>query len=101
MARTKPKPKQPDAAPDPAPFDFLTYYPNSARLLARWTNAVAILNTLSEEFQDLAAIANASSASLTFRPDRERLAAVSRDVLAASEEASAIPFRGNLDAIPK
>lgn len=100
MARTKPKPANSDPPAEPAPFDWLTHYPDATRFLARWTNAVAILNVLSDEFQDLASESRPISNAFAMRPDHERFKAVARAVLKASEEATAIPFRGLLDAVP-
>ena len=89
-----------DKLPAEKPFSWLEYYPAATQFLARWTNAVAILNVLSDEFQALADIAaKPDPASCCLRPDEEQAKRVSLAVLSASEDALAPPFRGFLDAV--
>ena len=89
-----------DKLPAEKPFSWLEYYPAATQFLARWTNAVAILNVLSDEFQALANIAaNPDGASSALHPNGNRANRVSLAVMSASEAASVPPFRGFLDAV--
>ncbi len=78
---------------------IIDYNPVLTNWVARWANAMAILETLSLEVQELNAMVRSASDLGPLRIDTEAVAKMAHAMIGLSEDLSVPPFRGSLDRI--